>query len=85
MLSRASLMVRRIGVRHVSGSEALAVGGNFGTMVGCVFAIAGGFYALDTKIETKTNHLETKLDTLAQAVNNVNVSVARIEEHMRRN
>jgi hypothetical protein len=49
-----------------------------------MFVLAGGFYALDTKIETKTNHLETKLDALTQVVNSLSVSMARIEEHIRK-
>lgn len=84
MLSRASLVARRFGMRHISGSEVVSASTNMGAVIAPVFVIAGGIYALDTKIETKTNHLDTKLDALTQVVNNMNVSVARIEEHMRK-
>ena len=84
MLTRASRILFRKGVRHVSGSEVVAASTNVGAIIGPTFIIAGGIYALDSKIETKTNHLDTKLDTLTQVVNGVNVSVARIEEHIRR-
>ena len=85
MLSRASRIAFRRGVRHISGGEIVTAGSQVGAVVGSMFVLAGGFYALDSKIETKTNHLDTKLDTLTQVVNGVNVSVARIEEHIRRN
>ena len=83
MLSRASPMLVRKGVRHITGTEVLTAGGQFGAVFGSFFVLAGGVYVLDAKIESKTNHLDTKLDTLAAAVNSVNVSVARIEEHIR--
>jgi hypothetical protein len=83
MLTRASPIFRR-GVRHISGSEVATASTNFGAVVGPMFILAGGFYALDSKIETKTNHMETKLDSLTQVVNSLNVSMARIEEHIRK-
>lgn len=79
MLARAS----RIGLRHFSGSELASAGASFGAIVAPTCVLAGAFYAIDAKIETKTNHLESKIDALAQVVNNLAVSVARIEEHTR--
>jgi hypothetical protein len=81
---RASPLIRRLGVRAISGAEIAGAGANVGAVVGPMFILAGGFYALDSKIETKTNHLETKLDSLTQVVNSLSVSIARIEEHMRK-
>ena len=76
--------LRRTGVRYFSGSEASAVGTGFGSVVGVIGTAIGGFYLLDSKIETRTNHLEQKIDTLNQNVNNLAVSIAKIEEHIRK-
>lgn len=84
MLSRASFFVRRMGVRSISGSELVATGSSFGNAVAPMLVLAGGLYVIDAKIESKTNHLETKLDTLAQSMNTLAVCVARIEEHIRK-
>ncbi len=81
MLSRASLFVRRLGTRSISGADVAAASTNFGNAVAPVLVLAGGFYALDSKIETKTNHLDAKLDSLGQAINALSVAVARIEGH----
>ena len=81
MLTRASLLVRRVGVRSISGADISVAGASFGNAVAPVLVLAGGFYALDSKIETKTNHLDTKLDSLGQAINALTVAVARIESH----
>ena len=81
MLSRASPLLFRKGVRYISGSEAFSAGGQ---VIGSFVVLAGGIYAIDSKIETKTNHLDTKLDNLTQVVNGMNVSIARIEEHIRK-
>lgn len=78
MLSRAS----RIGVRSIS--DIASAGASFGSTAGAFVVLAGGYYMIDSKIETKTNHLEIKLDSLTQAVNTLAVGVARIEEHIRK-
>lgn len=83
-LARASPVIRRVGVRAISAESAMGAGVGLGTVMAPVFTIVGGFYVLDTKIETKTNHLDTKLDTLTQVVNNLNLSLTRIEEHLRK-
>ena len=81
MLSRASLLVRRVGTRSLSGVD---VATGFGNAVAPVVVLAGGIYVIDAKIESKTNHIDTKLDSLTQVVNSLSVSVARIEEHIRK-
>ena len=83
MLARAVPLFRKHGVRHLSGSELSSMGSGFGSVVGIIGAAIGGFYVLDQKIETKTNHIEQKIDALAQSVNSLAVSIAKIEEHTR--
>jgi hypothetical protein len=85
MLTRVSPLIRRLGVRSISGSEVATFGTSVGSVLTTTGAAIGGFYLLDSKIETKTNHLEQKLDNLAQNVNNIAISVAKIEEHTRKN
>lgn len=84
MLSRVYPILRKSGVRHVSGTEFTSFGSGFGSVVGVIGTAIGGFYVLDTKIETKTNHIEQKIDILTQNVNNLAISIAKIEEHIRK-
>lgn len=84
MLSRVYPIFRKTGVRHISGTELTSFGNGFGSVVGVIGTAVGGFYVLDTKIETKTNHIEQKIDTLTQSVNNLAISIAKIEEHTRK-
>ncbi len=81
MLSRASPLLRKVGTRAFTGPEVAA---SFGNAVAPMVVLAGGIYVIDAKIESKTNHIDTKLDSLTQVVNGLSVSVARIEEHIRK-
>lgn len=84
MLTRVYPALRKTGVRYLSGSEVSTFGSGFGSVVGVIGTAIGGFYLLDSKIETRTNHLEQKIDTLNQNVNNLAISIAKIEEHIRK-
>jgi hypothetical protein len=85
MLTRVSPLIRRVGIRTISGSELVSVGSSFGTTISIAGGAIGAFYLLDSKIETKTNHLEQKIDNLNQNINNIAITVAKIEEHIRKN
>jgi outer membrane murein-binding lipoprotein Lpp len=77
-----SKMLTRASRRFFSGSEVVSAGASFGAIVAPTLVLAGAFYAVDGKIEQKTNHLESKIDSLTTVVNTLAVSVARIEERI---
>lgn len=80
MLSRASLIANRVGVRSISGAEFATAGVSFGGTIGTIVAIVGGMYAIDSKNESRMNHLDSKIDTLTQSVNTLAVTIARNEQ-----
>ena len=87
MLSRLSPIIRKTGVRHISGTEiANVVPGTFTSVLGVAGAVlssVGGFYFLiENKIKESKKESDIRMDKLEGKLDKISISVARIEEKL---
>lgn len=87
MWSKIQIPLRKIGTRSISGAEiANVVPGTLPSVLsvaGTVLSAVGGFYFLiESKIKETKKESDTRMDKFETKLDNIGLSVARIEEKL---